>query len=276
MMRVKSGIIGLDTLIGGGFRDKSINVVVGASGTGKTIFALQFLLKGIENGEKGIYVSFDMDAKAIVTLAESLGWYEIIEALEDGKLVATRSRANTIDYLNEGILDFIEKNAEDKSRVVIDSLTPLITPIDFSHRSDINWFFDQLRASGTCIVTVEERFTGTLSSPEVALPIFLADSAFYLKNIGYGEPFSRTIEIIKHRASWHAEGVFPYRILPGLGIVIESDLEFKASDAATLRFIDKLEIPEKMKKRLKFMAERIEVSERFIEKVISIYDSENK
>ncbi len=276
MMRVKSGIIGLDTLIGGGFRDKSINVVVGASGTGKTIFALQFLLKGIEDSEKGIYVSFDMDAKAIVTLAESLGWYEIIEALEDGKLVATRSRANTIDYLNEGILDFIEKNAEDKSRVVIDSLTPLITPIDFSHRSDINWFFDQLRASGTCIVTVEERFTGTLSSPEVALPIFLADSAFYLKNIGYGEPFSRTIEIIKHRASWHAEGVFPYRILPGLGIVIESDLEFKASDAATLRFIDKLEIPEKMKKRLKFMAEKIEVSERFIEKVISIYDSENK
>jgi len=70
--------------------------------------------------------------------------------------------------------------------------------------------------------------------------------------------------------------VFPYRILPGLGIVIESDLEFKASDAATLRFIDKLEIPEKMKKRLRFMAERVEVSERFIEKVINIYDSENK
>ncbi len=275
-MRVKSGIIGLDTLIGGGFRDKSVNVVVGASGTGKTIFALQFLLKGIEANEKGIYVSFDMDAKAIVTLAESLGWYEITQALEDGRLVATRSRANTIDYLNEGILDFIEKNAEEKSRIVVDSLTPLITPVDFSHRSDINWFFDQLRANGTCIVTVEERFTGSLSLPEVALPIFLADSAFYLKNIGYGEPFSRTIEIVKHRASWHAEGVFPYRILPGLGIVIESDLEFKASDFKTIEYIEKLKVPKKIKERFKFMAEKIEVSEKFIEKVVKIYDSENK
>ncbi|WP_052747842.1 RAD55 family ATPase [Geoglobus ahangari] len=102
MMRIKTGIIGFDTIIGGGYRPNTVNVVVGASGTGKTIFSLQFLLKGIELGEKGIYVSFDMDAKAIRILAESLGWYELVKAIENGELLVTRSHADSISYLNEG------------------------------------------------------------------------------------------------------------------------------------------------------------------------------
>lgn len=275
-MRVKTGVLGMDTLLGGGFRKNSVNVIVGASGTGKTIFAIQYLLRGIENGEKGIYISFDVDAKTLVTLAESLGWDQLMKAMENGMLAATRSRANNIAFINEDLLEFIDKNAEENTRIVIDSLTPLITPIDFSQRNDLNWFFEQLKASGTTLVTVEERFTGSLSLPEVALPVFLADSAIYLKNLRYGEPFSRTLEIIKHRASWHAEGVYPYRILPGLGIVVECDIEFKPSDKKILEYINGLNVPKDLKEKLKYLAERVEVTERFIEKVVRIYELETE
>ena len=275
-MRVKTGVLGMDTLLGGGFRKNSVNVIVGASGTGKTIFAIQYLLRGIENGEKGIYISFDVDAKTLVTLAESLGWDQLMKAMENGMLAATRSRANNIAFINEDLLEFIDKNAEENTRIVIDSLTPLITPIDFSQRNDLNWFFEQLKASGTTLVTVEERFTGSLSLPEVALPVFLADSAIYLKNLRYGEPFSRTLEIIKHRASWHAEGVYPYRILPGLGIVVECDIEFKPSDRRILEYINGLNVPKDLKEKLKYLAERVEVTERFIEKVVRIYELETE
>ena len=275
-MRVKTGVLGMDTLLGGGFRKNSVNVIVGASGTGKTIFAIQYLLRGIENGEKGIYISFDVDAKTLVTLAESLGWDQLMKAMENGMLAATRCRANNIAFINEDLLEFIDKNAEENTRIVIDSLTPLITPIDFSQRNDLNWFFEQLKASGTTLVTVEERFTGSLSLPEVALPVFLADSAIYLKNLRYGEPFSRTLEIIKHRASWHAEGVYPYRILPGLGIVVECDIEFKPSDKKILEYINGLNVPKDLKEKLKYLAERVEVTERFIEKVVRIYELETE
>ncbi|NOY11073.1 MAG: circadian clock protein KaiC [Archaeoglobi archaeon] len=275
-MRIKTGIIGFDTIIGGGYRPNTVNVVVGASGTGKTIFSLQFLLKGIELGEKGIYVSFDMDAKAIRILAESLGWYELVKAIENGELLVTRSHADSISYLNEDVIGYIENNSDEQARIVIDSFTPLISSLDFSVRKDINWFFDQLRASGTSIVTVEEPFTATLSRADVALPVFLSDSAVYMKNIGYGEAFSRTIQVIKHRASWHAEGVYPYRIFPGLGIVVESDVEERKTDGDLEQLVKKMK-DESLRKRLSFLIERkVPVSRSLIERVLGIYESENR
>ena len=277
MMRIKTGIIGFDTIIGGGFRPNTVNVIVGASGTGKTIFSLQFLLKGIESGEKGIYVSFDMDAKSIMILAESLGWEELVRAMEDEALLVTRSHADSISYLNEDVIGYIESNSDGRTRIVIDSFSPLISSLDFSVRKDINWFFDQLRASGTSIVTVEEPFTSTLSRPDVALPIFLSDSAIYLKNIGYGETFSRTIQIIKHRASWHAEGVYPYRILPGLGIVVESDIEKIREPEDIEHLIKKSRLDDQTRRRIKFLIEkRVPVTKSLIERVLGIYESENR
>jgi len=55
----------LDALLGSGLWSNSVNVVLGSAGTGKTVFALQFILRGLEKGEKCIFISFDMDAGAI-------------------------------------------------------------------------------------------------------------------------------------------------------------------------------------------------------------------
>ena len=55
--RVATGIAGLDALIEGGFPKGRSILVTGEPGTGKTIFALQFLAEGLARGEKGIYVA---------------------------------------------------------------------------------------------------------------------------------------------------------------------------------------------------------------------------
>jgi KaiC/GvpD/RAD55 family RecA-like ATPase len=82
-------------------------------------------------------------------------------------------------------------------------------------------FFSNLKKLGTSVVTLEEPLDGNLSNPSLVVPLFLSNSIINIKNLGYGEAFNRTIRIIKHRGSWHAEGVFPYRILSGFGIFIE-------------------------------------------------------
>jgi len=223
VMRVRTGIIGLDELLGGGYRPNTVNIVLGSAGVGKTIFALQFLLKGLENGYKGVFVSFDMDVKNVLDLARSMGWEEVEDYVRSGKLVVgSNFHVEDIMYLNDELLNFIlNHNSEDNLRIVVDSFTPLIASLSFEMRKEVNWFFSKLREVGTTVVTLEEPLNGDLNSPSITVPVFLGDSVIHMKNIGYGEAFNRTLRIVKHRGSWHAEGVFPYRILRGLGIVVE-------------------------------------------------------
>jgi len=220
-MRIRTGIHGLDMLLGGGFLPNTVNIVLGTTGVGKTIFALQYLLEGLENGEKGIFVSFDMDEEQIIKTAENMGW-NIGRFIHDGSLKIGKFFVEDISYLNNELLDFILKNSDGSTRIVIDSFTPLIASLDYSMRKDVNWFFQNLRKVGTSVVTLEEPLFEDTSIPSITIPAFLGDSLIHLKKFGYGEIFDRTLSILKHRNSWHAEGVFPYKIFKGLGIVVDS------------------------------------------------------
>lgn len=72
--RVPSGVSGLDRLMEGGFPKGRSILVTGEPGTGKTIFALQYLLEGLVRGEKGIYVAADEGPADVIEQAASLGW----------------------------------------------------------------------------------------------------------------------------------------------------------------------------------------------------------
>jgi KaiC/GvpD/RAD55 family RecA-like ATPase len=220
-MRVSTGVYGLDDLLGGGFLPNTINVVLGSTGTGKTIFSLQYLLKGVEVGNKSIFVSFDMDEEGVIKTALALGWDEVKDYIAEGKLLVNKFYAENVSYVNNDLLNLLMTESNKNTRIVIDSFTPMISSLNFEMRNDVNWFFNKLRELGTALVTLEEPLNGDLGEAYVSIPMFLGDSVIQLKNIGYGEAFSRTLRIIKQRGSWHAEGVFPYRILDGIGVYIE-------------------------------------------------------
>lgn len=72
--RVKLGIPGLDSVLGGGLPKYRLFLVQGEPGTGKTTLALQFLMEGARNGEKGLYITFSESREELLGIAQSHGW----------------------------------------------------------------------------------------------------------------------------------------------------------------------------------------------------------
>ena len=72
--RVKIGIDGLDAMMGGGLISKSIGVIIGTYGTGKTTFSLNFIWEGLEKEENVIYISLEESKDRIQTYMKQKGW----------------------------------------------------------------------------------------------------------------------------------------------------------------------------------------------------------
>src|SRR6478752_2360968 len=86
-MRLASGVDGVDDILGGGLTPRRMYLIEGAPGAGKTTLALQFLLKGAELGEAGLYVTLSETKAELIAVAASHGWpadrFTIIELLSD-------------------------------------------------------------------------------------------------------------------------------------------------------------------------------------------------
>ncbi|MCS7122280.1 MAG: RAD55 family ATPase [Archaeoglobaceae archaeon] len=213
MERVSTGVFGLDELMFGGFIKNTVNTVLGTSGCGKTIFSIQFLMKGLEVGRRCVYISFDLEEEDFIKSARSLGW-NLKSFIEEGSLSV--KRLDPQSTLMGG--EFVRFIKGEDLQVVLDSFSPLIAEMD-RVRNEVGWFFRMLKNSGTILITLEEPFLGS-ADVNLNIPIFLSDSVVYLKSIGYKEPYSRTLRILKHRMSPHAESVFPYLIVEGAGLVV--------------------------------------------------------
>lgn len=86
MDRVKTGINGLDELIGGGLPKSSSILLSGEAGTGKTIFSLQYIYQGAKDyGEPGIYVTFEESPDELRREALQFGW-DLKKFEESGKI----------------------------------------------------------------------------------------------------------------------------------------------------------------------------------------------
>jgi len=72
--RVSTGLDGLDELFCGGIPRDGCTLIQGATGTGKTILSLQFLLAGARQGEKGVLFTLEETPNQLRTIAASLGW----------------------------------------------------------------------------------------------------------------------------------------------------------------------------------------------------------
>ena len=131
--RLRSGIDGIDDILGGGFTPHRMYFVEAAPGTGKTPLALQFLLKGVEEGQTGLYITLSETRSELISVAESHGWdlsqFHILELLSDEGLDPQfeQSVLHPAEVeLGETVRNVIRQVDEIKpARIVLDSLSEL-------------------------------------------------------------------------------------------------------------------------------------------------------
>ena len=201
MERIKTGIEGLDNIIQEGLPKKSITLVSGPPGSGKSILCFQFLYDGIQKGEKCLFLTLDKKTEGILVQAEELG-FDFKPAMEK-KLVKflflNINKKLVYETMTNEILSGQYK------RVVLDSITPLsempiylknaefqndisiITPEEFPSGSNVpirrlhlRYILNALEtAESTSVVTSELPVGSSLFSRD-GISEFLADGVIVL------------------------------------------------------------------------------------------------
>ncbi|MCJ2033989.1 ATPase domain-containing protein [Methylobacterium sp. J-068] len=82
---IPTGVAGLDEILHGGYAAQRAHLIEGRPGSGKTTLGLQFLLEGLNRGERGLYITLSESRRELLSVAERHGWS--LEGLEIYELV---------------------------------------------------------------------------------------------------------------------------------------------------------------------------------------------
>ena len=112
MERVKTGVKGMDKLLGGGIPHGRTVLLSGSCGTGKSIFSSQFIYEGLRNGEACVYLTFEQDKKKLIEDLREVG-IDFDNMLKTGKLMLTGGPIGHVKYFKEktgaNILDIVKE-----------------------------------------------------------------------------------------------------------------------------------------------------------------------
>jgi circadian clock protein KaiC len=229
--RVETGIAGLDKMLSGGFVQGSANLVRGATGTGKTVLALQYLLHGADRGDAGLLISFEEFPQSLQTDALSLGW-DLSTWQERGLLhlyfTSPQVLLKSLEAPAGPLSDlFMEKHIR---RVVLDSVTHFtrLTNDQLQLRNIYNRLINALKREGVTSVLLAEE--GRIEAPRVergALS-FVVDSILLLRYVEVESAIQRAIAVMKMRSSDHVKEIRRYEIRKG-GLVVTGPFEGRES-----------------------------------------------
>ena len=119
--RIHTGVKGLDELISGGIPKDSTTLVSGPPGSGKSIFCYQFLAKGIEEGDKCLYLTLDKKIETNLLQALELG-FNFQPAIDKGQIKFLFLNINKKLVYETMVNEILSGNY---NRIVLDSITPL-------------------------------------------------------------------------------------------------------------------------------------------------------
>lgn len=210
--RVKSGINGFDELIQGGFERESIVLVVGASGTGKTILSMQFLYAGASLfNEPGVFLSFEEDRDQLYRQAEQFGWDFAKLEKEDKFRLLTFKPHQITKILEEGGGQIKDALIEIKAkRIVVDSITAygLLFRDEYKRREKVLEFFNMLRKWGVTSLVICEEDPDIVEKEEGGIG-FISDAIVSLYYEHDKEKGIRihSLEVLKMRGTKHTNKV---------------------------------------------------------------------
>jgi len=220
LKKERTGIPGFDEITRGGLPAGRPALICGSTGAGKTLFAMEFLVRGATMfDEPGVFISFEETGEELATNVASLG-FDINQLIADKKLVLDyvfieRSEIEeTGEYNLEGL--FIRLGYAIDSigakRIVLDTLEALFSalPNEAIIRAELRRLFRWLKEKGVTALITCERGEGRLT--RYGLEEYVADCVILLDNRVQNQISTRRMRIVKYRGTSHGTNEYPFLI----------------------------------------------------------------
>ncbi len=218
--KAATGIAGLDEVTGGGLPRGRPTLVCGPAGCGKTLLAMEFLVRGItEFDEPGVFVAFEETAEDLVANVASLG-FDLARFETEGRLVIDhvsvdgRLMEETGDWDLEGLFIRIGAAIDEvgAKRVVIDTIETLFGAFSDSRvlRAELRRLFGWLKERKVTAVITGERGDGTLTRH--GIEEYVSDCVIVLDHRVTEQTSTRRLRILKYRGSLHGTDEYPFLI----------------------------------------------------------------
>jgi circadian clock protein KaiC len=215
-----TGIQGLDEITGGGFPQGRPTLVCGSAGAGKTLLAMEFLVRGAtEYNEPGVFMAFEESAAELTENVRSLG-FDLDELAKEKKIAIDFVRIErseideTGDYDLEGL--FIRLGAAIDSigarRVVLDTIENLFSGLQNEGilRAELRRLFRWLKDRSVTAVITAERGEGAFTRH--GLEEYVSDCVILLDHRVTDQVSTRRLRIVKYRGTAHGTNEYPFLI----------------------------------------------------------------
>lgn len=218
-----TGVNGLDEVLNGGLTPRRLYLLEGDPGSGKTTLALQFLLEGVRQGQRCMFVTLSETTDELWATAESHGWslegIDILEIIASEETLKTDARY-TMYHPSEVELGETTKNVltevdrVNPSRLIVDSLSEfrLLADNPLRYRRHILALKQHFARLGCTVVFVDDRSGGSLDKHlhSIAHGVIRLDR----QTSDYGV-IRRRLEVSKLRGQQFREGYHDFRIRQG-------------------------------------------------------------
>ncbi|MEA3188403.1 MAG: circadian clock protein KaiC, partial [Chthoniobacter sp.] len=220
LRKSRTGIRGLDEITGGGLPTGRPTLVCGGAGCGKTLLAMEFLVRGAtEYGEPGVFMAFEETREELTENVASLG-FDLKALIAEKKLLldyvyVDRSEfEETGEYDLEGLfirLGYAIDSIKAK-RVVLDTIEGLFAglPNQAIVRAELRRLFRWLKEKGVTVIMTGERGDGTLT--RYGLEEYVSDCVISLDHRVVDQVTTRRIRIVKYRGTTHGTNEYPFLI----------------------------------------------------------------
>jgi circadian clock protein KaiC len=231
-----SGIEGLDEVTGGGLPRGRPTLVCGGAGCGKSLFAMEFLVRGaLDHGEHGVFVSFEEGIEDMTQNVASLG-FDLPELVRKKQIALdyVRIERNEIEESGEYDLEglFIRlQHAIDSvgaKRVVLDTIESLFSGLSNLAvlRAELRRLFKWLKDQRVTAIITAERGEGTLTRH--GLEEYVSDCVILLDHRVTEQLATRRLRIVKYRGSTHGTNEYPFLIdADGISVLPLSSLDLE-------------------------------------------------
>ena len=239
--KIPSGIKGFDDITGGGLPKGRPSLISGGPGCGKTLFAMEFIVRGIaDHNEPGVFVAFEENIDDLKKNFKSMG-FDLDDLVRQKKLVLDHIAIERTEIEETGEYDleglFIRLGAMidevGAKRIAIDTLETIFSGFKNEGilRSELHRLFHWLKNRGVTAVVTGER--GDRSITKYGLEEYVADCVITLDHRLMNQIATRRLRIVKYRGSIHGTDEYPFLISSdGISVlpITSMSLTHKASE----------------------------------------------